>query len=70
VDPKILRGRVYLRRETLSLKASLLDEDVCEAVDCRANATIWITVKAGQHRTICLHLCNDCVCKFEVEAYT
>jgi hypothetical protein len=54
----------------LSLKASPLDEDVCEAVGCLANATIWITVKVGQHRTISLHLCKDCVYKFEVEEYT
>lgn len=37
---------------------------ICEAVDCFAEATNTIEVKAGNYRTISLSLCNICVSKF------
>jgi len=40
---------------------------LCEGVDCFAEATNTIETKAGNHRTISLSLCNDCVCKFRNE---
>lgn len=40
---------------------------ICEAVDCFAETTNTIEVKAGNHRTISLSLCNDCVRKFKEE---
>jgi hypothetical protein len=42
-----------------------MDNDMmCEAVNCFEKATNTIEVEAGNHRTISLSLCNDCVCKF------
>jgi hypothetical protein len=43
------------------------DALLCEAVGCFAEATNTIEVKAGNHRTISLSLCNDCVYKFRNE---
>jgi hypothetical protein len=40
-------------------------EDACEAVGCLAKAVIWLTVNVGHHRKISLHLCKDCVSKFQ-----
>lgn len=44
-----------------------LNNSLCEAVGCVAEATITIEVKAGQ-RIIPLHLCTKCVQKFEDSA--
>jgi hypothetical protein len=41
--------------------------DLCEVAGCNARATTVIAVKAGHYGTIDLHLCEDCVCKFEKE---
>jgi hypothetical protein len=43
---------------------------ICEAVNCSACATNTIKVEAGNHRTISLSLCNDCICKFSDENET
>jgi hypothetical protein len=37
---------------------------ICEAVQCFAQATEKIQVKVGEKRTICLYLCSRCVGKF------
>jgi hypothetical protein len=54
-----------MSREILSSKAN--KHDVCEAFGCSADATTWISVKAGPHRLLNLHLCNHCIGKFEWE---
>jgi hypothetical protein len=43
---------------------------ICDAVNCSADATNTIEVEAGNHRTISLSLCNDCICKFSDENET
>ena len=41
-----------------------VNNGTCEAEGCFAPATNTIEVKAGNHRTISLSLCNICVSKF------
>jgi hypothetical protein len=41
------------------------NKEICEAVGCFAKATTDIAVKISQHQTIFLHLCKNCVCKFQ-----
>jgi hypothetical protein len=53
--------------KTLDDVISEADKKVCEAVNCSAHATNTIEVEAGNHRTISLSLCNDCVRKFSDE---
>jgi hypothetical protein len=57
------------RFETLDDVIREADKKVmmCEAVNCFAYASNSIEVKAKNHRTISLSLCNDCVCKFRDE---
>jgi hypothetical protein len=55
----------HMSYKTLPLK--IHKEDVCEALNCTATATKWISAQAGQHGTVCLHLCKDCVPKFKEE---
>ena len=44
-----------------------LHKNICEAVGCDATATTVIAVKAGIYGIINLYLCENCVCKFEME---
>jgi transcription elongation factor Elf1 len=46
---------------------SELYKDVCEALNCNANATVMVHVKAGSYGLIVLSLCNNCVNRFEIE---
>jgi hypothetical protein len=43
----------------------VFNNSMCEAVGCFEKATIEIAVKVGEHRTINLLLCKNCVPKFE-----
>ncbi len=45
--------------------SEIYDKNVCEALDCLEVATEWISVQAGPHGPICLHLCKECTAKFE-----
>jgi hypothetical protein len=50
---------------------SIINKNICEAVNCYAEATTNIKVKVGNSasagRTIVLNLCNNCVKKFQEE---
>jgi hypothetical protein len=41
------------------------DNNICEATGCSAKATNKIDVKVGQRGTIGLHLCVNCIHKFD-----
>jgi hypothetical protein len=45
----------------------VVNKNICEAVNCYAQATTNIKVKLGNsdRRTIALNLCNNCVKKFQ-----
>jgi hypothetical protein len=38
---------------------------ICEAFGCSAKATTQIAVKVGKRGTIILHLCRNCVDRFD-----
>ncbi len=55
--------------ETKNFDKEVIDEPrnvalMCEAVNCFAEATNTIEVKAGNHSTISLSHCNICLNKF------
>jgi hypothetical protein len=41
--------------------------DICEAINCNAESTAQVQVKAGRHGLISLSLCDNCVSRFEIE---
>jgi protein-arginine kinase activator protein McsA len=41
------------------------DKDVCEAAGCFERPTINIKLKVSQRQTITLHICNNCIDKFD-----
>jgi hypothetical protein len=41
------------------------NDDICEAVGCFAEATSKVDVKVGLEGTITLHLCVNCINKFD-----
>jgi hypothetical protein len=41
------------------------DDYLCEAVNCFEKPTTEIKLKVGQRQTIILHLCVNCINKFE-----
>jgi hypothetical protein len=48
-------------RNTISYE---VNNKICEAYDCFAEATTSIRVKIGHKRTMMLDVCKDCVSKF------
>ena len=49
------------------LGSKVNEKDICEAFECSATATERITLDVGQHETICLYVCKDCVSKFRTK---
>jgi hypothetical protein len=47
------------------LYSELNDDHICEAVGCFAEATTKVDVKVGMKGTITLHLCVNCIGKFD-----
>ena len=44
-----------------------VNKDICEASGCFKKATTKINVKVGNLGSISLHLCTNCVKKFDVK---
>jgi hypothetical protein len=47
------------------LYSELNDDHICEALGCFAEATTKVDVKVGVKGTITLHLCVNCINKFD-----
>jgi hypothetical protein len=41
------------------------NKKICEAFGCLAVATTEITLEIGQQRAVSLHLCKNCVVRFQ-----
>jgi hypothetical protein len=41
------------------------DDNICEAIGCFVEATSKVNVKVGMEGTITLHLCVNCIHKFD-----
>jgi hypothetical protein len=49
-------------QNTISYK---VNKNICDAFGCFAEATKEIEVQVGKQGTISLHLCENCVAKFQ-----